>query len=37
MFHSDTCTVCGDCLVECPHLAYPREKACSEFAHLMQG
>ncbi|HDP81268.1 MAG TPA: (Fe-S)-binding protein [Spirochaetes bacterium] len=35
MFHPEKCTLCGDCLVKCPSLAYPLEKAKAEFKKLM--
>jgi len=37
MFYPEKCTLCGDCLSRCPYLAYPEEKAKSEFKKLMDG
>jgi len=37
MFHEEKCTLCGKCLMECPYLAYPEEKAKSEFKKLIDG
>ncbi|MHA1278094.1 MAG: heterodisulfide reductase-related iron-sulfur binding cluster [Candidatus Helarchaeota archaeon] len=37
MFYRDKCTLCGDCLVKCPYLAYPEEKAKAEFKKLIEG
>lgn len=37
MFYEERCTLCGDCLVKCPYLAYPEEKAKAEFKKLIDG
>ncbi len=37
MFHPEKCTLCGECLSRCPYLAYPEEKAVTEFKKLMDG
>lgn len=37
MFHAEKCTLCGECLKQCPYLAYPEEKAKAEFKKLMDG
>jgi len=37
MFLSEKCTLCGDCLMQCPYLAYPEEKAKNEFKKLIDG
>ncbi|TFG25583.1 MAG: hypothetical protein EU529_00800 [Promethearchaeota archaeon] len=26
MFYEEKCTLCGECLMQCPYLAYPEEK-----------
>lgn len=37
MFYEDKCTLCGECLIKCPYLAYPEEKAKAEFKKLIDG
>jgi Fe-S oxidoreductase len=37
MFYEEKCTLCGECLIKCPYLAYPEEKAKTEFKKLMEG
>jgi len=37
MFYEEKCTVCGQCLMKCPYLAYPEAKAKEEFKKLMDG
>lgn len=37
MFNLSKCNLCGDCLVECQFVDYPREKAIEEFQLLMNG
>ena len=37
MFHYEKCTLCGECLIQCPYLAYPEEKAKEEFKKLIDG
>ena len=37
MFYRERCTLCGECLVKCPYLAYPKEKAIIEFEKLING
>jgi len=37
MFYKDKCTLCGECLMKCPYLAYPEEKAKKEFKKLIDG
>ena len=37
MFYSDKCTLCGECLIKCPYLAYPEDKAKEEFKKLIDG
>ncbi len=37
MFYPERCTVCGECLMRCPYLNYPEDKAKEEFAKLMKG
>ncbi|RLA98037.1 MAG: hypothetical protein DRG37_07145 [Deltaproteobacteria bacterium] len=37
MFYPERCTVCGECLMRCPYLNYPEEKAKEEFSKLMKG
>ncbi|MFX1567542.1 MAG: heterodisulfide reductase-related iron-sulfur binding cluster [Promethearchaeota archaeon] len=37
MFYEDKCTLCGECLMKCPYLAYPEEKAKIEFKKLIDG
>ena len=37
MFYKEKCTLCGECLMKCPYLAYPEEKAKKEFKKLIDG
>lgn len=37
MFYEEKCTLCGECLMKCPYLAYPEEKAKAEFKKLIEG
>ena len=37
MFDKEKCTLCGECLMKCPYLAYPEEKAKQEFQKLIDG
>ncbi|MBN1635102.1 MAG: (Fe-S)-binding protein [Deltaproteobacteria bacterium] len=37
MFYQEKCTLCGECLMKCPYLAYSEEKAKVEFRKLMNG
>jgi Fe-S oxidoreductase len=37
MFDKEKCTLCGECLIKCPYLAYPEEKAKEEFKKLIDG
>jgi len=37
MFHPEKCTLCGECLILCPYLAYPEEQAKEEFRKLIDG
>lgn len=37
MFYEDKCTLCGQCLIKCPYLAYPEDKAKEEFKKLIDG
>ncbi len=37
MFYEEKCTLCGECLMKCPYLAYPEEKAKEEFKKLING
>ncbi|MFX1315800.1 MAG: heterodisulfide reductase-related iron-sulfur binding cluster [Promethearchaeota archaeon] len=37
MFDKTKCTLCGECLMRCPYLAYPEEKAKIEFKNLIDG
>ena len=37
MFYKEKCTLCGECLMKCPYLAYPEEKAKEEFKKLIDG
>ena len=37
MFYEEKCTLCGECLIKCPYLAYPEEKAKKEFKKLIDG
>jgi Fe-S oxidoreductase len=37
MFYEENCTLCGECLIKCPYLAYPEEKAKAEFKKLIEG
>ncbi|MFX1284220.1 MAG: heterodisulfide reductase-related iron-sulfur binding cluster [Promethearchaeota archaeon] len=37
MFHHEKCTLCGECLIQCPYLAYPEEQAIEEFKKLING
>jgi Fe-S oxidoreductase len=37
MFYPEKCTLCGVCLVKCPYLAYPEDKAKEEFKKLIDG
>ena len=37
MFDKEKCTLCGECLMKCPYLAYPEEKAKEEFKKLIDG
>jgi Fe-S oxidoreductase len=37
MFYSEKCTLCGECLMKCPYLAYPEKKAKEEFKKLIDG
>ncbi len=37
MFDKEKCTLCGECLMKCPYLAYPEEKAKKEFKKLIDG
>ncbi len=37
MFDKTKCTLCGECLMRCPYLAYPEDKAKTEFKKLIDG
>jgi hypothetical protein len=37
MFYPEKCTLCGECLIKCPYLAYPEDKAKIEFKKLIDG
>ena len=37
MFDETKCTLCGECLIQCPYLAYPEDKAKIEFKKLIDG
>jgi heterodisulfide reductase subunit C len=37
MFHPEKCTLCGQCLILCPYLTYPKEQAKEEFKKLIDG
>ena len=37
MFYEEKCTLCGECLMKCPYLAYPEDKAKEEFKKLIEG
>ncbi|MFX1409870.1 MAG: 4Fe-4S binding protein, partial [Promethearchaeota archaeon] len=37
MFDQKKCTLCGECLMRCPYLAYPEEKAKVEFKKLIDA
>ena len=37
MFYEEKCTLCGECLVKCPYLAYSEEKAKDEFKKLINS
>jgi Fe-S oxidoreductase len=37
MFYKEKCTLCGECLMKCPYLAYTEEKAKKEFKKLIDG
>ncbi|MHA1605330.1 MAG: heterodisulfide reductase-related iron-sulfur binding cluster [Candidatus Freyarchaeota archaeon] len=37
MFYEDKCTLCGECLMKCPYLAYPEDKAKEEMKKLIKG
>jgi Fe-S oxidoreductase len=37
MFYPEKWTLCGECLVKCPYLAYSEEKAKQEFKNLIDG
>ncbi len=37
MFQEAKCDLCGDCLVECQYVDYPREKAVEEIKALIEG
>jgi Fe-S oxidoreductase len=37
MFDESKCTLCGECLIKCPYLAYPEDKAKIEFKKLIDG
>jgi Fe-S oxidoreductase len=37
MFHPEKCTLCGECLILCPYIAYPEEQAKEEFRKLIEG
>lgn len=37
MFYEEKCTLCGECLMRCPYLAYPEDKAKTEFKKLIEG
>ena len=37
MFYKEKCTLCGECLMKCPYLAYSEEKAKTEFKKLIDG
>lgn len=37
MFYEDRCTLCGECLMKCPYLAYPEDKAKEEMRKLING
>ena len=37
MFYKEKCTLCGECLMKCPYLTYPEEKAKIEFKKLING
>ena len=37
MFDKTKCTLCGECLMKCPYLAYPEDKAKIEFKKLIDG
>ena len=37
MFDKEKCTLCGECLMKCPYLAYSEENAKLEFKKLIDG
>jgi len=37
MFYKEKCTICGECLSNCPYLSYSEEKAKIEFEKLING
>jgi len=37
MFYAEKCTLCGECLMKCPYMAYPEAKAVDEFRKLING
>ena len=37
MFYEEKCTLCGECLMKCPYLAYSEEEAKKEFKKLIDG
>jgi Fe-S oxidoreductase len=37
MFYEEKCTLCGECLMKCPYLAYSEKKAKEEFKKLIEG